>query len=181
MFDCQACHHPLTAPTWQARPSTGLPSGVIRFDDSNALMLGIIAGHVDEGLGSTLKQQIKDLHAGTLKGQEAYKAAANALKETADGLVTKFSSHTFGKDDITAMMSGVLAEAADAEFSDYAGAEQAAMALSAIASAARSAGMADLAGSIDAPLDKAFDALAKYDGWDYAGFKSAIAEISPTQ
>jgi hypothetical protein len=181
LFDCQACHHPLTSPTWQARPSTGLPAGVIRFDDSNALMLEIIASHVDGDLGSTLKQQVKDLHAGTLQGQEAYKAAADALKETADGLVAKFSSHTFGKDDITAMMNGVLAEAAAAEFSDYAGAEQAAMALSAIASAARSAGMADLAGSIDAPLNKAFNALEKYDGWDYAGFKSAIAEISPSQ
>jgi hypothetical protein len=181
LFDCQACHHPLTAPTWQARPSTGLPSGVVRFDDSNALMLGIIASHVDGDLGATLKQQVKDLHASTLKGQEAYKAAANALKETADGLVGKFSKHAFGKKDIAAMMNGVLAEAAAAEFSDYAGAEQATMALSAIASAARSVGMADLAKAIDAPLGKAFIALEKYDGWDYAGFKAAIAEIGPAK
>ena len=181
LFDCQACHHPLTKPTWQARPSTGLPSGVIRFDDSNLLMLGIIASHVDSELGATLKQQTKDLHASTLKGQEAYKAAANALKETADGMAGKFSTHAFGKDDIAALMNGVLAEAAAAEFSDYAGAEQATMALSAIAAAARSAGMADVAKAIDGPLDKAFKALEKYDGWDHAGFKAAIAEIGPVQ
>ena len=181
LFDCQACHHPLTAPTWQVRPSTGLPPGVIKFDDSNALMLGIIASHVDSELGATFKQQVKALLAGTLQGQEAYKAAANALKETADGLVAKFSTHAFGKDDITAMMNGVLAQAAAAEYSDYAGAEQAAMALSAIASAARSAGIVDLAKAIDTPLDKAFNALEKYDGWDHAGFKAAIAEISTAQ
>jgi hypothetical protein len=181
LFDCQACHHPLTAPTWQARPSTGLPPGVIRFDDSNALMLGIIASHVDSDLGATLKQQIKDLHAGTLKGQEAYKAAANALKGTADSLVGKFSKHSFGKADIAALMNGVLAEAAAAEFSDYAGAEQATMALSAISSAARTAGMKDLAKTIDAALDKAFKALEKYDGWDYAGFTAAIALITPAK
>jgi hypothetical protein len=181
LFDCQACHHPLTAPTWQARPSTGLPSGVVRFDDSNALMLGIIASHVDGDLGATLKQQVKDLHAATLNGQEAYKAAANALKETSDGLVGKFSAHNFGKEGIAALLNGVLAEAAAAEFSDYAGAEQAAMALSAIASAARSSGMADLAKAIDEPLNKAFNALEKYDGWDYPGFKAAIAEIGSVQ
>ena len=181
LFDCQACHHPLTKPTWQPRPSTGLPSGVIRFDDSNALMLGIIASHVDGELGATLKQQVKDLHAATLNGQEAYKAAANALKETSDGLVGKFSTHAFGKEDITAMMNGVLAQAAAAEFSDYAGAEQATMALSAIASAARAAGMGDLAKAINTPLNKAFDALEKYDGWDYPAFKAAIAEIGPVK
>lgn len=180
LFDCQACHHPLTAPTWQPRPSTGLPSGVVRFDDSNALMLGIIADHVDSDLGATLKQQMKDLHASTLQGLEAYKAAANALKETADGLVAKFSTHAFGKDDIAALMTGVLAEAAAAEFSDYAGAEQAVMALSAIAAAAREVGMADLAKGIDAPLAKAFTALDKYDGWDHPGFQAAIAEIKST-
>jgi hypothetical protein len=179
LFDCQACHHPLTAPTWQPRPSTGLPSGVVRFDDSNALMLGIIADHVDSDLGATLKQQMKALHASTLEGLEAYKTAANALKETADGLVAKFSTHAFGKDDIAAMMTGVLTQAAAAEFSDYAGAEQATMALSAIAAAARDAGMAELAKVIDAPLAKAFTALDKYDGWDHPGFQAAIAEIKP--
>lgn len=177
LFDCQACHHPLTAPTWQPRPSTGLPSGVVRFDDSNALMLGIIADHVDSELGATLKRQMKDLHASTLQGLEAYKTAANALKETADGLVAKFSTHAFGKDDIAAMMKGVLAQAAAAEFSDYAGAEQATMALSAIAAAARDAGMTELADGIDTPLAKAYAALDKYDGWDHPGFQAAIAEI----
>jgi hypothetical protein len=181
LFDCQACHHPLTAPTWQARPSTGLPSGVVRFDDSNALMLGIIADHVDSALGAALKQQIKDLHGSTLQGLDAYKAAANALKKTADALVAKFSTHAFGKDDIAALMKGVLLQAASAEFSDYAGAEQATMALSAISSAARSAGMTDLAKSIDESLGKAYAALEKYDGWDYAGFQAAIAGISPAQ
>lgn len=181
LFDCQACHHPLTAPSWQARPSTGLPPGVVRFDDSNLLMLGIIASHVDGDLGATLKQQTKDLHAAAQKGPDAYKAAANALKDTADGLVGKFSAYAFGKNDIGALMKGVLAQAAASEYSDYAGAEQAAMALSAIASAARSAGMTDLAGLIDAPLGKAFNALEKYDGWDHTGFKAAIAEIQPSQ
>ncbi len=181
LFDCQACHHPLTAPTWQARPSTGLPSGVVRFDDSNALMLGILANHVDSELGATLKKQMKDLHGSTLNGLEAYKTAANALKGTADALVEKFSKHAFGKNDIAALMKGVLAEAAAAEFSDYAGAEQATMALSAISSAARSAGMADLAKRIDEPLGKAYTALAKYDGWDHAGFQAAIAEIGSAQ
>ena len=73
------------------------------------------------------------------------------------------------------------AEAAAAEFSDYAGAEQATMALSAISSAARTAGMKDLAKTIDAALDKAFKALEKYDGWDYAGFTAAIALITPAK
>ncbi|MBM85938.1 MAG: hypothetical protein CMM47_07945 [Rhodospirillaceae bacterium] len=179
LFDCQACHHPLTAPTWQPRPSTGLSPGVVRFDDSNLLMLAVIASHVDGELGVTLKQQTKALHGSVLKGADAYKAAANALKQTADTLVAKFASRNFGKDDIAALMNGVLAEAAAAEFSDYAGAEQATMALSAISSAARSMGMGDLAKAIDGPLNKAYDSLEKYDGWDYAGFRAAISEIKP--
>ena len=42
LFDCQACHHSLLTQKWQPRPGTGLGPGVVRFDDSNLLMLQII-------------------------------------------------------------------------------------------------------------------------------------------
>lgn len=177
LFDCQACHHSLTEPRWEARPSTGLGPGVVRFDDSNLLMLRVLVTSLDADKGATLAEQTKQLHKASTESMEAFHEAAEALKQTTSDLVAMFSGHEFGKADVSKLLAGLLREAKAAEYSDYAGAEQAVMAISAVVSAAAEMGMADTAESAKEPLDKAFAALAKYDAWDYPGFRAAIGSI----
>lgn len=177
LFDCQACHHSLTEPRWQARPSTGLGPGVVRFDDSNLLMLRVLVNSLDPDKGTRLAEQTRQLHKASTESVDAFHAAAKDLKQTTGDLVSMFSGHRFGEADISKLLTGLIAEAKGAEFSDYAGAEQATMAIGAVLSAATQMGMTELADAAKDPLDKAFAALAKYDAWDYAGFRSAIEAI----
>lgn len=177
LFDCQACHHSLTEPRWQARPSTGLGPGVVRFDDSNLLMLRVLVSALNAEKGATLAAQTTQLHKASTESTDAFHAAAADLKQTTSDLVDMFSKHDFGKDDVAKLVNGLLAEAKSAEYSDYAGAEQAVMAISAVLSTAAQMGMGDMAANAKEPLDKAFAALAKYDAWDYPAFKDAIASI----
>ncbi|UUX48631.1 cytochrome c family protein [Nisaea acidiphila] len=177
LFDCQACHHSLTEPRWQARPSTGLGPGVVRFDDSNLLMLRVLVTALDAEKGATLARQTTALHKASTESVEAFHTAAKALKETTGDLVAMFSGHSFGSGDIAKLLAGLLGEAKSAEYSDYAGAEQALMGISAVVSAAAEMGMKDVAETAQDPLAKAFAALAKYDAWDYAAFRSAVESI----
>ncbi len=179
MFDCQACHHPLTDMKWQARPSTGLGPGMVRFDDSNALMLIVMARYTDKALGDTLSAQLKALHTASTKSFQDFEAAAKALKDTSAKLVDAFASVNVDEDTVKGLIGGLLAEANAAEYSDYAGAEQAVYALQAVLSASETMGMGALAQDAKPALDKAFTALAKYDGWDYAGFKAAMGQLAP--
>ncbi|MBT5263646.1 MAG: hypothetical protein HOL85_02355 [Rhodospirillaceae bacterium] len=176
-FDCQACHHPLTKPHWTARKTTGLGPGKVRIDDSNAIMLRAISGVVDRDLGARLSKQLHDLHIGTATGPDAFLTAAKALKQTVDGLPARFAKHKFAKADISALAKAILADAEVGEYSDYVGAEQAVMALSAIFSAGERMGLAGLAKATSKPMDEAYAALKSYDDWDYTGFRTAMAKV----
>ena len=78
-------------------------------------------------------------------------------------------------------INSLVEKAKKAEFSDYVGAEQAIMGISAILSTAEKMGMKAAAKSAQKAVDKAFLALSKYDNWDYAGFKTAVGMIKPIQ
>ena len=77
LFDCQACHHSLMTQKWQPRAGTGLGPGVVRFDDSNLLMLQIIIESIDEERGKALQQKTLQLHkASTANSKEFYAAVS---------------------------------------------------------------------------------------------------------
>ena len=181
LYDCQACHHSLMEQKWQTRPGTGLGPGVVRFDDSNLLMLQIIVSNIDPRKGALLVQQTKILHRSTTENEVKYFAAARTLKKTSSELVALFSSHKFGKKDVSKLLDGLVDRANKAEFSDYVGAEQAIMGISAVLSTADRMGMKAATKSAKKAVDRAFLALAKYDDWDYAAFKTAVGAIKPIQ
>jgi hypothetical protein len=181
LYDCQACHHSLMEQKWQSRPGTGLGPGVVRFDDSNLLMLQIIVSNIDPRKGALLVQQTKILHRSTTENEIKYFAAARTLKKTSSELVALFSNHKFGKKDVSKLLDGLVDRANKAEFSDYVGAEQAIMGISAVLSTADRMGMKAATKSAKKAVDRAFLALAKYDDWDYAAFKTAVGAIKPIQ
>jgi hypothetical protein len=179
LFDCQACHHSLMEQKWQPRTGTGLGPGVVRFNDSNLLMLQIILTNIDQQKGALLLQQTKMLHKSGTESETKFREAAKALKKTTAELVNLFSNYNFGKKDVVSLLNGLIKKANKAEFSDYAGAEQAVMGIGAVLSTADRMGMKSITKSTQKSLDKAFAALSKYDNWDYPGFKKAISMIKP--
>ena len=176
-FDCQACHHSLTEPRWQPRPSTGLGPGVVRFDDSNLLMLRIITSALDPDMGRMLGEKTKKLHEASQVSMQDFHTAAKDLKNATKDMVKIFAAHKFGKADVTTLLKGLVQEAAAAEYSDYAGAEQAVMAISAVLDAAAKMGMKSESDAAQGQLDVAFKALQKYDDWDHEALKRAIVSL----
>lgn len=180
LFDCHACHHPMSNLRWAPRASVGLPPGVPRLSDSNLIMLRVIAERVSPPQGAALRERGLALHKASMQGTEATVTAAKAVKDIADQLVKTFAARTFSKEDMQALLQGVLAEGLQkAEYVDYAAAEQATMALQSIVSAMRQTKAVDQAQAetLQKALDKLLGATLKDEAYKPEIFRAALQEF----
>ncbi len=176
LFDCHSCHRSLNEQRWQPRATVGLGPGIPRLQDSNLLMLQVIANHLDPQLGQQLRQRGLALHKASRTGQGDLEKEAKALHATAKQLIKRFSSHKFGKGDMTALLKGTVQYGLDNQYTDYSGAEQATMALSTIMTAMSNAGALDKAQrtALQKALDACYKAVEKDDSYDAKQFVAAI-------
>ncbi len=179
LFDCHACHHPMSEARWRARASTGLGPGVPRLSDASFLMLrhGLVAAAPEQA--EALRGELRALHQATAKGPaEAQQAAQRMLAR----LQTAIATLDAWKPDAAAIrrvLDSLLAEGASGEYLDYAAAEQAALAVQALADNLRQQGAlsAQRAGSlIDAAL-KFAEQLDNPENYDRARASAAFEKL----
>jgi len=176
LFDCQACHRPMSGKKWQPRSTVGLGPGRVRLNDANLLMLQIITRHVDSGMADTLRTRALALHKASQTSYGALVEQAKALHEVTSQMVAKFSSRKFGKSDLTALLKGVMSFGLEGQYVDYHGAEQATMALGVIVSAMRDTGAISNAqyGAINKALGGVYKAVEKDEGYDPKAYVAAL-------
>jgi hypothetical protein len=177
-FDCHSCHSPMSELNWAPRASTGLAPGVPKLNDSNFLMLQIIADRADAALGRQLKERTLALHRASSQSLDAMVAEARQVKAIADQLLPRFAQRQFGNDDVRAIMGGIIDNGLSGEYVDYAGAEQATMALGTILNAMRQTGMIDQGrfNQANAVLDKVFEAVKSDERYKPETFLAALRE-----
>ncbi len=178
-FDCHACHHQMSQEIdlrWRARRGVGLPPGTPRFNDANLVMLRVIANRIDPALAGRLSAATVAFHKSVLENFDRYQSRARELLGVVNEMVRKVSGHGFSKDDIQAILSGLVAEGANGELFDYASAEQATMALGALISTWRQAGGVDAAQleKLNAQLERCYAATADDELYRPADFAAAI-------
>jgi hypothetical protein len=144
LFDCESCHHGIARPRWRPRPSTGLPPGSLELYDANAVMLGVIARRVDPPLAGRLAADMLALHHATTENWPQVVREAGRVRPLAAGLEAALMRHDFTPADMKALAAGVMAVGLGGEDTQFSGAEQATMALGAIASNMKMAGLLDL-------------------------------------
>lgn len=176
VFDCYSCHRPMSGLKWQPQSTVGLPPGMVRLNDSNLLMMQIIARRVDSDLASGLRSRTRALHKATAKSFDALLGQAKALREIAIRLRARFAAHNFGADDMRALLSGVLDYGLKGEFVDYPGAEQATMALGAIITAMKNTGAVtkDQFNAMNEALNSVFATVDKDEAYRHKSFVAAL-------
>lgn len=138
-FDCHACHKPMSAASWRERSSLGLGPGVVRFNDSNLIMLRIVARAVSPALGEKIASRGRALHQASQAGQSQWESAARQLRSAALEASDTFAGHQFGQRDLRAILDALVKEGTRGEYVDYVAAEQNTMAIGSILSAMRQA------------------------------------------
>jgi hypothetical protein len=140
VFDCNACHHPMSNKRWQ--PRLGIGPGQVRLNDSNLLMLRNIVRAVHAADAGDLSAQIQLLHkaiAGEAAGVDPI-AQAHKLSGMVDKEIGFFATRRFSNDDLVAILGQLIDEGLANGYTDYAGAEQAFMAIAGVASYLQKAG-----------------------------------------
>jgi hypothetical protein len=179
VFDCHACHHPMSQARWT--PRAGASPGRIRLNDANFLMLRQIArrtGTPDEA--NTFAQRVADLHRAVAGDGGDPGEAAQALRSSLDALTHAIAAHAFTNADLKAMLAGLAEDGARGEYRDYAGAEQATMAMAGLLGyLGRRGELTDFRGA-NAALDRLYDAVKDDEDYRADRFRAAVEALART-
>jgi hypothetical protein len=177
LLDCHSCHKPMDEGRWKARSGTGLGPGEMRLNDSNLIMLRLIAMAVDTDLSTKIKDQTVELHQATTESRDALMSAAAALQATINGALPLLSRHDFSVSDLKKVFSQLQHESDSGEILDYAAAEQAAMATVNLVTAYENTGVIPKA-SMESSIDRLFATVANEYDYDAGKFSVAMRGLS---
>lgn len=174
LFDCHACHHPMSDKRDAGSRLAARP-GWVRLNDASLLMLRHIARRVDPADAPAFDAQVGRLHKSIASGHDGLTEARSTLAAI-ERLLARISKHPFGPDDLDAMLASVIDDGVRGQYADYQGAEQAAMAIQSLA------GMSAKHGRLaTAPLAAAMKALMASVAFDERyraeDFKRALSDL----
>lgn len=178
-FDCHACHHPMDAPRWAPRATTGLPPGVVRLNDANLLMLLYLTKALEPALADELQSGLLGLHKASAESPAATQTAAKALKGIVDKAAQRVRAGGIKPEQTSAVLAGIVEGGVAGDYQDYAAAEQAVMAIHALTDALRDNGTLD-AGRMTAVDDRIkvlYTVLENQNAYEPARFRSELETL----
>jgi hypothetical protein len=177
VFDCHACHHPMSETRW--KPRVGTRPGTIRFNDSNLLMVRQIVRRTDPADSPAFNAQVLLLHKAVAgEGGDALEAAAR-LRRGLDAVIARLRGREFDDRDLRAILAGLVEDGIAGSYADYAGAEQATMAIASVMNfLARRGSLGDVRAA-NAALDRVFETVSNDEKYRAERFQTALAGLKP--
>lgn len=179
LFDCHACHRPMSANQWGPRPGTGLGPGVVRINDANVVMFRHVLSVVDAGAAERLMVATRQLHQATVSSRDQTFAAARTLKAAIESQLDRVAGYDFGPETLGLVLASLVRDAERGEFRDFAAAEQAALAAQSAVVAfetAKQLSEAEAAG-LRAGVDRLYTTVEKEDSYRMAAFVDALKAL----
>ncbi|HJU17651.1 MAG TPA: multiheme c-type cytochrome [Stellaceae bacterium] len=180
LFDCQACHHAFDWQRSEPPAVTGLPTGWPPLDDSNGVMLRLVAARVAPASAPALGRDVFALRRATTQGWPVVTRQAGQLRQVADGMLPLVENHAFTPEDIKVLATAVIALSLSPRGSEFSVAEQATMALASLESALKMSG--SLNPRQEAAMNKALAGLygafaSEEEAYRRASFVKALQEL----
>ena len=173
LFDCHACHHPMSDRRWAPRVP-GLGPGVVRLNDSSMLMVRQIARVVDPALGARVSDTMNQLQRAAAAQGGDPAAVGRMLRGEMDELVARLQTRTFGEPEMRAALAGLIDDGLDGQYRDYAGAEQATMAIGSVANFMFQRGVLKSARGVNTGLAALRATVADDERYRPAEFQAAL-------
>ncbi len=179
VFDCHACHHPMSDVRWS--PRTGTSPGRIRLNDANLLMLRqIVRQALPADDANAFAQRITELHKAVAGDGGDPHEAALALRGALDGVVKRLAGRTFRPADLRAILAGLAEDGLNGQYRDYAGAEQATMAIASLLNFLGKRGELKEMRAANAALDRLYEAVKDDEKFRPERFRAALGELRDT-
>jgi len=137
LFDCHACHRPMAENRLQAKTPLGVAAtpGLVRLNDSNMIMLGVIARVIDPKLGERVTKQTIALHKAIAgdKSVGTVASVAGEMKTLLREVITLIKATPIEAKLLNSVLLTLVDDGINGTYRDYAAAEQATLAISSIA------------------------------------------------
>jgi hypothetical protein len=177
VFDCHACHHPMSETRW--KPRVGTRPGTIRFNDANLLMLRLIVRRVMPSDAAQFNDAVAKLHKAVAgEGGDALAEAAR-LKAGLNVVIARLEKTRFTPADLMAMLANLVDDGMNGQYADYAGAEQATLAIGSLLDFMVKAGAVKNAREANAALDLLHEAVKDDEKFRPERFRQALAALQP--
>jgi hypothetical protein len=179
LFDCHACHHPMSDKRWTPRvPAVG--PGAVRLNDSSMLMARQIARVIDPAFGARVAQTMNQLQQAAAGRGGGTATIARTLQAQMDELIGKLQVQSFAEPQMRGVLAGLIEDGLNGQYSDYAGAEQATMAIGTVANFMFQRGALKSAKDVNGGLAALHAAVADDERYRPVQFQAALRDFRGT-
>ncbi len=178
LFDCHACHHPMSDNRWKPKTAFGpsISPGLVRLNDSSMLMLRAVTRAIDQQLGDRVVAQTQKLHRAIAGEGDAFAEAA-ALKKLALETVPVISAATFSNQTMSSVLLRLIDDGLQGTYYDYSAAEQVTLAIGSIGAYLAKHGALSEPKKFNATLKKLTLSLAKDEQYKPREFEALLKEL----
>jgi len=181
-YDCHSCHRRITdseEANISAVPNPGRPiqAGMPPYNDENMILLLAAARVVAPAEAATFDGRSKAFHRAMGVGRAEAVAAAQALRQSADALSSRFATAAFNRDQAFTVIDTIASDGISERFTDYEGSVQSVMALDTLLNGMVNAGMVTSggAGGLRIQINQAYAAVRDPNGFQPIAFRRALA------
>ncbi|HXN15492.1 MAG TPA: hypothetical protein VN878_03890, partial [Usitatibacter sp.] len=176
VFDCHACHHPMSQARWT--PRQGLSPGRIRLNDANLLMLRqIVRRALPEARSREFEERAKELTQALAGERGDAFAAARSMRATLEVVVRELAARAFAATDLRALLAGLIEEGLEGQYRDYSGAEQATMAIGSLLGFLGKRGALKDIRAVNAALERLYETLKDDENFKPERFQAALGQL----
>ncbi len=178
LFDCHACHHPMSDARWKPRTTFGasLGPGIARLNDSSLLMMRAIARQIDPALGARVTEQAARLQAAAA-GKGDVNSEAVGTRALAEEVAGRIDASPPDAAALRGIALGLVDEGVAGNYSDYADAEQAAMAIGSVMQLMNRRGQLRNARAVNDGLTRLLAELADDEHYHPAAFLQRLQTL----
>ncbi|MDX2144381.1 MAG: multiheme c-type cytochrome [Rhodospirillaceae bacterium] len=175
-FDCHSCHHPMSNVRWEARDGHGIAPGTPRLNDANLILLSAFFDQADPAAAQQIRARTKAMHQASQKSHEATLEAVKALRDAVGPLTAKIAAMQFRAPEMRALLANLIERGTRGDYVDYAAAEQATMAITAVLDGMKAGQAISDAQykSLMSALDQAYAVVEKDEAYSPRQFVAAL-------
>ncbi|VWX36541.1 conserved exported hypothetical protein [Limnobacter sp. 130] len=178
MFDCHACHSPMSKKDWSK--DLALTPGQPRINNASLIMVQAVVRAAAPAQEPALRSLIEQLHiqstspAASMQEIERIARSLNSELNRARSVVQKVS---FTEPIMEKLLKELVTMAASNQYPDYASAEQAYMSISSVANGLANKGNSQLASAVNARMDRLLRLLNNDERYDRKQFQTELLAL----
>ena len=173
-FSCNACHHPMQ-PRWEADPSSSLPPGRVRLADTALYQVASWLDVVKPELAARWHAELRALHQSSLGTAQALRARAHSAQALLESEVLPLArQHETSRAQLRQLALQLIDGAAGPRATDFAVAEQAAMATAVLVTALDAGAQPPKA--VSAAIGAVYEAVADRERYEPWKMRQALAQ-----